>query len=46
MLVLAGAGTGKTRVIASRIAFLLEADPSLAPSNILALAFSRKAAQQ
>jgi len=43
-LIIAGAGTGKTRVIAHRIAHLLEKNPELTPSHILALAFSRKAA--
>ena len=45
-MILAGAGTGKTRVIAYRVAQLLRADPSLTPANILALTFSRKAADE
>lgn len=46
LIVLAGAGTGKTRVIACRIAHLLDSDPTLRPANLLALTFSRKAAQE
>jgi DNA helicase-2/ATP-dependent DNA helicase PcrA len=43
-LVIAGAGTGKTRVLTYRVAWLIE--NGIPPEEILLLTFSRKAAQE
>ncbi|MDD5544807.1 MAG: ATP-dependent DNA helicase [Acidobacteriia bacterium] len=46
LLIIAGAGTGKTRVITERAAYLLESEPNLKPENVVALTFTERATEE
>ena len=45
MMILAGAGSGKTRTLVSRISYILD-EKKLSPHRLLALTFSNKAAKE
>jgi superfamily I DNA/RNA helicase/RecB family exonuclease len=46
LMVLAGAGTGKTTVVVERVRHLLATEPTLQPENVLVLTYNVKAAAE